>query len=386
VVSSILTGNEPGFELDEETHPNAIERFVVLSVRGSPRLLLPPEGPIMHAAIMNFLGNRRGASLVPKFVHTASRIKGPFSSLCSDLALTSQNDGACSLRSLISDVLGRDDYKFAMRLSLNRPNPKIVVMAISNAGEVLCFAKFGTEELTNELVAHESAVLEQFAGTDMPFIVPKSLYSGTWADTHNVLITAPLQLESLNGDASIVHQAADAFACQNLVTNSALSKSDYWRQVDERIRALDPEGNSNEPLLASASKIEQLWGDRQLDFGASHGDWTRANLGMVEGHLAAFDWERCTKLAPRGIDIAHFAVSENLFRPFSKTLDVDHANQTIRQYFKSAGMLPDNAESLITLALLEMVIRFKSAQKIGLRSKDSKFESALNTCLEKWSA
>ena len=385
MVSSILTGQTPGYELNDETHPNTIEDFVVLSVRGSPRLLLPPERSIMQSAIKNFLGNRRGTSLVPHFVHAASRIGGPFSHLCSSLSLKSDSATSCPLRDLMSDVLGRNDYKFAMRLSLDRPNPKAVVVAISDAGEALCFAKFGTEALTNDLVAHESAILEQFADTDMPLIVPAPLYSGTWAGTHNVLITAPLKLESLNGDTSIVHKAADAFACQNLVTNSALNNSDYWCQIGERIRELDPDGNSNQNLLATANKIEQVWGDHQFDFGASHGDWTRANVGMVDGRLAAFDWERCTKLAPRGIDIAHFAISENLFRPFSKTLDVNRAKQDIGQYFKSAGLQADNAESLITLALLEMVIRFKSAQNVGLRSKDSKFDSALNTCLQQWS-
>ena len=64
VVSSILTGQTPGYELNDEAHPNAIENFVVLSVRGSPRLLLPPERSIMHSAIKNFLGNRRGTCLL----------------------------------------------------------------------------------------------------------------------------------------------------------------------------------------------------------------------------------------------------------------------------------------------------------------------------------
>ena len=63
-------------------------------------------------------------------------------------------------------------------------------MAISDAGEALCYAKLGSEAMTGDLVAHEGEILEQFEDIDMPLIIPPRLYSGTWADGQNVLITA----------------------------------------------------------------------------------------------------------------------------------------------------------------------------------------------------
>lgn len=378
----ILSGYTPGFELIGGAAPNAIERFVVLCVRGSPRLLLPPTKPAMSTAIKSFLGSRRGASLVPPLVQVASRIGGPLAYISSEVSLTSEAGVASPLRELISSVLGRNDFQIALRLSFGRPNAKMVAMAISDTGEALCFAKFGSEAMTNDLVAHESAILKEFEGSDIPVMMPRLLYSGTWADGHNVLITAPLQLETLARDACVVHQAADAFSGHNLVTNSNLSDSEYWRQIVENAGKLEDKGN--ESLLVTVAKIEQVWGDRNFDFGASHGDWTRANLGMVAGQVAALDWERYTKLAPRGIDIAHFAISENSSRPFSKSVDIERVALNVRQYLNSTDLPAGNAESLVMLALLEMVVRFKSAQNVGLRSTDLKFGSALKACLEKW--
>ena len=382
VVSTILNGNKTGFELSEESHQKAIERFVVVSLRGSPRLMLPTAQPLMKRAIVNFLGNRRAAYLMPRLVQSAARIGGPFSSIVSEVSLTSDSNAPCPLRELIADTVGRDDFQIAMRLSLSRPNPKAVVMAISDAGETLCYAKIGTEAMTNELVAHESSILEQFSTSNMPLIVPRQIYAGTWADAHQILITTPLQLTALRRDASVAHQAADALACQHLVTDTPLIDSEFWRNIIERTEEFNLDENDN--ILTKVAKIEQTWGARSFDFGASHGDWTRTNLGLIDGQVAALDWERFSKSAPRGIDIAHFAICENLVRPLGRAIEIDPVTVHVRQYLESADLARENAEPLITLALLEMVIRFKSAQKVGLRSKGSKFESALKTCLQYW--
>ena len=388
-VGKILGGYEPGFELVAGADPEAIERFVVLFVRGSPRLLLPPERPIMRSAIASFLGNHRFANLVMPFVQVASRAGGPLSRVSTDVSLTSRGSAASPLRELISGVLCRDDFEIALRLSFGRPNAKTVAMAISTSGDALCFAKFGSEAMTDDLVAHEGAILERFEGVDMPVIMPRLLYSGTWAGGRNVLITAPLQLVPLKRDARDAHRAADIFASRNFVVNSTLSDSAYWRRVVDSATSSGDHGGSRATLLASITRIEEVWGDSHLDFGASHGDWARANLGMIEGRIAALDWERCTELAPRGIDVAHFALSEGSLSLlgkslFGRSLYIERAAESVRQYLRSAGLPVGNAEPLIMLALLEMVIRFRSARTAGLRSADSKFGPALEAGLRKW--
>ena len=393
-VGKILGGYETGFEIVDGVDSDAIERFVVVSVRGTPRLLLPPDRSIMRSAIESFLGNRRMVGLVTPFIQVASRAGGPLSRVSADVSLISRNGTPSPLRGLLASVLHRDDFEIALRLSFGRPNAKTVAMAISRTGEALCFAKFGSEAMTNDLVAHEGAILAHFEGTDMPVIMPRLLYSGKWANGHNVLITAPLQLEPLKLDAQDAHRAADAFSAQNFVTNSTLSDSVYWQQVVENVNNSRGHNGSDRALLHFVTKIEEIWGDSEFDFGASHGDWARANLGLVGGRVAAFDWERCTEIAPRGIDVAHFVLSESSPSLFGKPLfgkplfraplDIQRAAGSVRQYLESAGLPPNNAELLIMLALLEMVIRFRSAQTAGLRSADLKFGPALEAGLQRW--
>ena len=386
-VNEVLSGYESGFKLVAEAHPDAIERFVVVHHRGLPRLLLPTSQKAMRVAITSFRGASRNSMIAAAFVRAASTAGGPFSSISSSLSMLALNGCMQSpLRALISSVMGRNDFRMALRLSYGRPNAKTVAVAISDDGEVLCYAKFGAEALTNDLVEHEGAVLKRFEGTDMPVIMPRCLYSGTWADNRNVLITAPLHLTSIKHRVDIAHKAADAFAMQTFVMNSSLSDSAYWQRIVESVKSITDDEAKARQLRSTIASIEKVWGNCKFDFGASHGDWTHANLGLVDGELAALDWERCIPLAPRGIDVAHFAVCENSFRVFKRALDVEQAATTVRKYLISVDQCANNAHPLVLLALLEMVTRFLSARRVGIRSDDLRFGPALSDALKRWSS
>lgn len=381
-VATVLGGYQTGFELVKGIKPDAIEHFTMISSRNSPRMLLPTSAPIMQTALANFSSRGRIAGLITPCVQIAAQVGGPFSRISSKVSLMSHNGNPSPLRELIAGVIGRNDFHIALRVSFGRPNGKTVAMAISDAGEPLCYVKLGSEAMTGDLVAHEGAILKEFDSAKMPVVVPQLLYSGTWANGHNVLTTAPLQLTPLKRDASIVHEAANALASQSSVTRSVLVDSAYWQRIVEFVEKCD----DNEVLPTSVTELERIWGAREFDFGVSHGDWTRANVGMVGGQVAALDWERCVKSAPRGIDIAHFAICEKPLHRLtkSKSINMDRMREKVRKYLKSAGLLPDNAEILILFALLEMVMRFKSAENAGLRSTDMKFGPALKVGLQKW--
>jgi len=378
----VLGGHQTGYELVNGTNPDAIESFTMIISRGGQRLLLPSSLPIMRTALANFLGGKRIAGLIAPCVQIATQVGGPFSRFSSNVSLMSQNGNPAPLREFIAGVIGRNDFHIALRISFGRPNGKTVAMAISDAGEPLCYVKLGSEGMASDLIAHEGAVLKEFDSTKMPVVLPQLLYTGTWAGGHNVLATAPLHLTPLKRDAHVVHLAANALASQNTVTRSALVDSAYWQHNVEFVR----EYNDNEVLSSAVAELERVWGTSEFDFGVSHGDWTRANVGMVDGRVAALDWERSLESAPRGIDIAHFAICEKPAHQFikSKSINLDRIREKVRKYLKSAGLSTDNAEILILFALLEMVIRFKSAENIGVQTTDIKFGPALNEGLRMW--
>ncbi len=388
-VSAVLSGYAGGFRLVEGRHSDAVERFVLLGKKDSPRLLLPLTQPLLKKSLKGFLGGRSFAAILSSFIRLSLLVGGPFAKVCGEYSLLpceqSGKHDLSPIRKLLADILERDDFQIALRFSFGRPNGKTVAMALSDDAEVLCFAKIGSETTTSELVSHESKILQRYENTDIPIVMPERLYSGNWCEGHTVLITKPLQVEPLSSDPLSAHRTAVALAGFDSTEKAELSKSTYWADLVERVNATRSELNKNTDLLHSAlSEIERIWGSCTYSFGISHGDWTRANVGTVGGNVAGWDWERCLQLAPTGIDLAHFAIGEKPTRAFSKQLDVENTLTKLRHYMRSAELPMENEESLVLLALVEMIIRFKSAQKAGVKSTDSKFESALRSALRSW--
>jgi len=368
----------------------AVERFVVLPATGVPRLLLPLPMPAMKAALSGFVGQRRWTSLLPPLIRTAVRVGGHVPVLGRTLSFRSGSGTPSPLRTMLGSLLGRDDYHLAMRLSFGRPNAKTVVAAISDDGEMLCFAKIGAEAMTNDLVAHEGRVLERFATLGPPLRMPRLLHAGDWLDGATLLVTEPLRLQPLARDARCAHRAADAFAAASHVSTAPLKDSAFWHRLTESIESGVGRSAHHRGLMESAARIRAAWGERTFDFGGCHGDWSRANVGLVDGRVAAIDWERCSEVAPRGIDTAHFALLEASGRSRRlrgrAPLDIEQIADRTGHYLVSAGRSADDARPLVLLDCLQMAARFLTAERAGLHAVDSTFEPALKTGLLRWCA
>ena len=383
-VTQVLAGYAPGFRLVKGLVDSSVDQFTVVPAQGMPRLLLPTQHAAMATALKSFVGRHRLVSAAPSVLKLVSKLAGGKPVLTRDVSLIGDDNRTSPLRDLFASVVGRTDFELAFRLSVGRPNAKTVAMAITAEGEALCFAKFGSEAMTNSLVAFEGKVLEHFNGRDLSVLMPRVLYSGMWAGDHNVLITEPVNISVLKRQATIAHQAADDFTMASPVTHTTLRASTYWRSVLDRIGSIRDQPENVAMLSRAAEAIDGTWGNTEFHFGYSHGDWSRANLGIVDGKLVALDWERCTPDAPRGIDIAHFAIIETSSSRSNRLLDLERIEAQTRRYLGEIGRSPSYARPLIVFDLVEMMLRFSNARAVGLPSKDSNFGAALHAALLQW--
>ena len=385
-VTQVLAGYQPGFRLVNGQAASASDRFTVVPARGTPRLLLPIKQAAMATALKSFVGGHRWARLAPTVLQVVSKTAGTTPVLSRDVSLISDSGQPAPIRDLFASVLGRSDFELAFRLSVGRPNAKTVAMAISADGDPLCFAKVGSEDMTNSLVEYETKVLEHFQNRDLGVVIPEVLHASRWAGDHHVLITEPLLLSPLKRTATIAHQAADDFTTASPIATFPLRDSPYWHGVVTRINQIREDSSSRAVLTQAISAIEGKWGSTEFDFGYAHGDWSRANLGTVDGKLIALDWERCTDNSPRGIDIAHFAIIENSSSLSNRLLDLDRIEDHTRHYLDEIGRSPLLARPLIAFDLVEMMLRFCTAQAVGLPSHDSSFGPALRAAILRWGA
>jgi len=380
-VCDFLGGYKPGFELVEGASSDAVEQFIVIRKRGLPGLLLPTSQNALRVALSGFIGVKPWTGLISSLAQIAVKF-GLFSSRVSVLSLKSQTGEVPPFRQFLTSVLERDDYHLALRTSFGRPNAKIVIQAVSHDGSALCFVKVGSEKMSDKLVAHESEVLVKLEHSDLPILTPRTLYQGVWEQRWQVLITEPMLTHPLDDDATEAQLASDSFTTAGEMTTCALRDSEYWRWISGRIDQLEDMGLPVEAFNTALARIDAVWGSTELDFGASHGDWSRANVGIIDGQVAAYDWERYSHCSPRGTDIAHFSLFE--FDDRHRGFDVERVAEKTRQNLKAADRPEEHAQLLVILGCLEMSLRFMSAQKAGVQAKDKIFGQALEDGLRKW--
>ena len=102
-----------------------------------------------------------------------------------------------------------------------------------------------------------------------------------------------------------------------------------------------------------------------VHLGGWHGDWGRWNMGMGDGILQLWDWERYDPEVPIGFDALHFAAQS--VRPGER-----EARRQEAAFLGSApsalaelGVAPGQHDLVLRLYLLEIAVRYVDALTHG---------------------
>jgi hypothetical protein len=191
-----------------------------------------------------------------------------------------------------------------------RPNMKPVLQVLTPRGELVAFAKVGWNELTNGLIDNEvSSIGGLHATRPRAFDLPDLLHAGTWAG-RGILLVSP-------GPRPLIRRCAlnapPPVAVEEEVSGSAWSSvepmgtSRYVGGLRGRLTASQAgrDDPSADPIAALDAVVER-WGDREMPFGAWHGDWAPWNMSRSKGRVFVWDWERYGGPVPVGFDHLHF--------------------------------------------------------------------------------
>ena len=191
-----------------------------------------------------------------------------------------------SLRAALAPTVGRGPRDIALALHFGPPraNRKPVVQVLDRDGTLLAVAKVATNPLTVRLVTQETSALQQLArARPGPVLtVPRLLAATTWEG------------------AQLLVQSALVLPARPRVPTAAVRRA----AEQELVRSTESAGVPDP-------------GARWLDdvaVGASHGDWSPQNLSVVQGGVAAWDWERFAEDRPLGFDAAHLVLMQQLGR------------------------------------------------------------------------
>jgi hypothetical protein len=362
-----------------------IERYVVLPSTRRPKILAPAGAPRAAAAAVTQFSNgapARGrlAAAAGATAIRAGVAERLFRGRASISVAPGVGDGDLPdlvLSHHLARALDLPRPDLAVRVGAARPNGKPVVQVSAPDGRVVAYAKVGWNDLTRKLVAAEAVALRELAGSPpAAFATPQLLHAGDWG---GMAITAVVP--AMGGRPHVSPEPPSA-ATRELALGAAVERgpvtaSAWWQRLLDRI---DVAGG--EEQRAAAGRIAGAFGDRELAYGRSHGDWTPWNMAEVDGRLVVWDWERATTGGPIGIDAVHYCLlvalnARGLARDKAVADTLERAPRVLGQLDVAA-----DAQLVVALELLEMSVRFAEARAAGVTGLRDRFGIPLAALLE----
>ena len=214
-----------------------------------------------------------------------------------------------------------------VHLGPRRANRKPVLAIASRAGTLVAFAKCGVDPLTDRLVTHEAAALNELQG--LPGVLVPALLVSDDHGGHPYIVQTPVPTSQGHADPQVV---ATAQATVAAVGADALDPNEcaeataaQWHQR----RAMAPEfAVLADRWCATADSVDVPW-------GSWHGDWRVTNMAVTEAGCSVWDWERFAMGVPFGYDALHLYLTTRVHSlPDLTTLATDLREQ--RQHPPSA--------------------------------------------------
>ncbi len=106
-----------------------------------------------------------------------------------------------------------------------------------------------------------------------------------------------------------------------------------------------------------------------MSLGGWHGDWGPWNMGMGDGVLQLWDWERYDAEVPLGFDGVHFIAQPVRPGHRDEQLQEDRFLRSVSPTLDIFGVDPASHDLIVRLYLLEMAVRYVDALTHGSTSE-----------------
>jgi hypothetical protein len=208
-----------------------------------------------------------------------------------------------SIEDRLGELLGRR-VVVSIGLGSERANRKPVLHALSPRGESLAFVKVGDTATARTLIDREAAALGELAGRALRRLrVPRVLHHGDWRGLGLLVLSAlPTGAFSLRRGVPVAAMAE----LTGDTRGAALATSRFWARFAGADRAPLADPEQERCFAEVVARVEEAYGEEELDFGAWHGDWTPWNMAWHRGLVHLWDWERFDPDVPAGLDLVHY--------------------------------------------------------------------------------
>ncbi|CAM3582474.1 hypothetical protein [Nocardioides zeicaulis] len=355
--------DEPRVTRSRRRAPEGRRDVYLFPTVGRPRLLVPADLPGSSVMVRRLGGPRSGLARPARRVLEASLRTRAFPLLgWPRLTVQGGDPAADSIERHLSESLGTE-VRVGVLLGTRRVNQKPVLQVFGADGAVLGYAKVGHNDLTADLVRQEAAALVSVAAQQpRTFVVPEVLHHGRWSGLE-VLVMSALPTGTRAGTAQRV-AAAREVADLGGRTQTTVATGDHLTRLLGRVLGVEGDARG-ERVLDAVETLAERHGDDVVELGGWHGDWGHWNMGVTDGVLHVWDWERHEQHVPVGFDELHFAAQA--VRPGQRA-----AGQQERDFLASVdgrlaalGVPAERRRLTLLLYLADMATRYLEALEHG---------------------
>lgn len=331
-----------------------------------PRLLVPVDVP-GSSSMLQRLGKGHSPLAVPmrSLLERSVRSRAFALARWPMLRVPAPDASADSIEHHLAACFGTT-VRVGVLLGTRRVNQKPVLLAFDLDGRLLGYVKVGHNGLTAALVRREADSLAA-VGAHHPrtFRVPRLIHHGRWAGLE-VLVISPLRTDPRQR----VTRPARVSAMRELAhlagtTSIPLAESGFWARLRRTTELLSDQPDGSR-LEAVAEAVEQSHGADLVNLGGWHGDWGRWNMGMGDGVLQLWDWERYDPEVPVGFDGLHFAASQSVRSGIREVRRPEESFlRSVPGALAELGVHPGQHDLTLRLYLLEIAVRYVDALTHG---------------------
>ncbi|NHC24441.1 hypothetical protein G6553_14820 [Nocardioides sp. IC4_145] len=335
---------------------------LVLPSGRRPRMLVPADVP-GSAPMVRRLGGGSTLARPARRVLEGSVRAGVLPLLRWPVVRVPAAGGIDSVEDHLSRCL-QQPVRVGVLLGTRRVNQKPVLQVYRADGRLCAYAKVGHNPLTAGLVRREAAALAALAGCrPRTFRVPELLHHGTWAGLE-VLVLSPLTVGHGPVPARVRDAAAHELAGLAGTSAPRLAAGPFWQRLSASAAVL-PAQPGGDRVAAALEAVAASDGAEPVRLGGWHGDWGAWNMGLGDGVLNVWDWERYDPAVPLGFDGLHFAAQA--VRPGQR--DAARQERTFLEAVPTVlatADVPTRHHALtLRLYLLEVAVRYLDALTHG---------------------
>ena len=219
------------------------------------------------------------------------------------------------LHSMLCKVFNVQDIEFAVFEGTPSVHQKIT-MQLSHRSRILGYCKLSGSYDIKVLFEKECNILERLCKCGVTGI-PKALYCGTLESGMHIFV----QSTEKQASSKVIHEWSAlqeeflALMHEKTKTTLAFEESDYFTTLtalEEHIEWLPQ--NIDRTIVANAiAVVKKKYSNKDVEFSASHGDFTPWNMFANKDKLFVFDFEYAAMTYPAGIDRYHFFTQTAVF-------------------------------------------------------------------------